>query len=168
MSAMLPAHWRGPKLTLFCCALSRAPFIHWRLNSLAPRLDSVIEIARLSLARDYIAELKRLSNALVQAGDDALLTLNVSMREAFQVEGRDQIPLRDLAAKARVWRDTQSQVRRVASPRHGRLATYAVFPRRRSRTRLRPAASLLRPPRPCSIARSPRPFGQKRSQRNRN
>jgi very-short-patch-repair endonuclease len=109
MSAMLPAHWRGSKTDFGLLRAVSSALHSLATHSPAPRLDSVIEIARLSLARDYIAELKRLSNALVQAGDNALLALNVSMREAFQVEGHDQIPLRDLAAKARVWRDTQSR-----------------------------------------------------------
>ena len=107
MSEMLPTYWRGPK-TDFALLRSVSSALHSLTSGpLPPRVDSVIEIARLGLARDYIAEIKRLSNALVHVADEVLLALKVSVRKVFQAERRDQIPLRHLAAKVRIWRDTQ-------------------------------------------------------------
>ena len=122
MSAMLPIHWRGPKTDFVLLRTVSSALHSLATQPVAPRVDSVIEIARRGLARDYIDELKRLSNALVQAVDEVLLALKVSVREAFQVEGRDQIPLRDLAAKVRVWRDTQSRFDEWRRLSHGRFA----------------------------------------------
>jgi transposase-like protein len=110
--------WRGRKTDFVLLRTVSSALYSLATQPVAPRVDNVIEIVRLSLARDYIAELKRLSTALVRALDEVLLALKVSVPEAFQVQGRDQIPLRDLAAKARVWRDTQSRFdewRRLAS-----------------------------------------------------
>ena len=109
MSAMLSIHWRGPKTDFVLLRTVSSALHSLATQPVAPHVDSVIEIARLSRARDYIAELNRLSKPLVRAVDEVLLALNVSVRETFQVEARDQIPLRDLAAKVRVWRDTQSR-----------------------------------------------------------
>jgi very-short-patch-repair endonuclease len=107
MSAMLPTHWRGPK-TDFALIHTVSGALHsLATQAVAPHVDSVIEIARRSLARDYIAELKRLSQSLVRLADEVLLALKINIRETFQVEKRDQIPLAALAAKAQLWRDSQ-------------------------------------------------------------
>ena len=50
-----------------------------------------------------------MSDALTYAANEIFLALKINVHEAFQIEGRDQIPLRALAAKARVWRDSQAQ-----------------------------------------------------------
>ena len=71
--------------------------------------------------------------------------------------------MRALAAKARVWCDTQSRFDEGASPGHGQLGRTSSFPRTRLQTRLQLAVSLLPLLRPCSTAPSPRPFGQKPS-----
>jgi hypothetical protein len=118
MNAMLPIHWRGRKTDFVLLRTVSSALYSLATQPVAPRVDNVIKIVRLSLARDHVAELKRLSTALVGAVDGVLLAIKVSVPEAFQVQGRDQIPLRDLAAKARVWRDTQSRFdewRRLAS-----------------------------------------------------
>ena len=109
MSAMLPVHWRGSKTDFVSLHVVSSALHSLATQPVAPRIDSVIEIARRSLAQDYIAELKRLSDALVHAADEVLLDSQGQRPEAFQVEGRDQIPLRDLAAKVHVWRDSQSR-----------------------------------------------------------
>ena len=109
MSVVLPVHWRGPR-TDFALLHTVSGALHSLAAQLVtPRVDSVIEITRQKLACDYIAELKRLSDAIVHAADDVLLALGVNVREAFQVEGLDHIPLRALAVKAQVWRDSQSR-----------------------------------------------------------
>jgi very-short-patch-repair endonuclease len=109
MSAMLPIHWRGPKTDFVLLRTVSSALHSLATQPVALRVESVIEMARTGLALDYIAELRRLSDALIHAIDRILLALNVSVRDAFRVEGSDQIQLRDLAAKARVWRDTQSR-----------------------------------------------------------
>ena len=109
MGAMLPGHWRGPK-TDFRLLYTVSGALHsLAAQSVAPYVDSVIEIARRSLARDYIDELKRLSDSLVCAADEVLRALKINIREAFEVDGRDQIPLAALAAKAQLWRNSQSR-----------------------------------------------------------
>ena len=167
MSVMLPVHWRGPKTDFALLHIVSSALYSLATQPVAPRIDSVIEIARQSLAHDYIAELKRLSDATVHAADEVLLALKVNVREAFQVEGRDQIPLRDLLPKFRSGATLSlGSTNGVVSPRP--IRAFVVFPPPRLLTRLRQVACLLPPPRPCSIARSPRLFGQKRSQRYRN
>ncbi len=118
MSAMLPVHWRGRKTDFALLHTVSRALCALLAQALEPRIDSVIEIARQGLARDYILELKRLSDATFHAVDGVLLALEVNVREAFRVEGRDQILLRDLVAKAQVWRDSASRFdewRRIAS-----------------------------------------------------
>jgi hypothetical protein len=85
MTAMLPIHWHGRK-TEFVLMRTVSSALHaLSTQSVAPYVDSVIEIVRLNRARDYIAELKRLSTALVRAVDEVLLALKVSVPETFQV-----------------------------------------------------------------------------------
>ena len=109
MSVMLPVHWRGQK-TDFASLHNVSGAIHsLTIQPVAPRTDSVIEIVRRSLAQDYIDELKQLSDAPIHTATEVLLSLKIDEREAFQVEGLDQIPLRTLAAKAQVWRHSQSR-----------------------------------------------------------
>ena len=84
MSEMLPTYWRGPK-TDFALLRSVSSALHSLTSGpLPPRVDSVIEIARLGLARDYIAEIKRLSNALVHVADEVLLALKVSVKSSVR------------------------------------------------------------------------------------
>ena len=61
------------------------------------------------MAQDYIAGLKRLSEAFTRAADTVLPVLKVQVSETFQAEGRDQVPLRNLAHHAQGWRDSQSR-----------------------------------------------------------
>jgi very-short-patch-repair endonuclease len=109
MNAMLPIHWRGPKTDFVLLRTVSSALHSLATQPVAPRVDSIVEIARSGIAQDYIAELRRLSDTLLHAIDRVLPALRVSVCDAFRVEGRDQIQLRDLTAKARVWRDNQSR-----------------------------------------------------------
>ena len=118
MSAMLPVHWRGRRTDFALLQTVSRALCALLAQTVEPRIDSVIEIARQGLAREYIFELRRLSDATIHAVDGVLFALEVNVREAFRVEGRDQIPLRDLVAKVRVWRDSASRFdewRRISS-----------------------------------------------------
>jgi very-short-patch-repair endonuclease len=109
IGAMLPAHWHGPN-TDFAMLHTVSSALHQLASQPpAPRVDSVVEIARLGLAQDYIAGLKRLSEAFTRTADTVLPMLKVQVSETFQAEGRDQIPLRNLARHAQGWRDSQSR-----------------------------------------------------------
>jgi very-short-patch-repair endonuclease len=118
MSAMLPDHWTGAG-TDFALLYSVASALQQLASKLSvPRVDSVIEIVKQGLAREYIAGLTRLSEALVHAADAVLPVFSVDVSETFGVERRDQVPLFSLASKARGWRDSQSRFdewRRLAS-----------------------------------------------------
>ena len=109
MGAMLPAHWRGPDTDFALLHTVSSALQQLASQPFAPRVDSVIEIVRHGLARDYIAGLERLSETFAHAADAVLPVLKVNISEAFRVEGRDQVPLPYLATQAQVWRDSQSR-----------------------------------------------------------
>jgi very-short-patch-repair endonuclease len=118
MGAMLPAYWRGAGTDF-----QMLHVVSSALQELASRLsdhfvDRVIEIVRQGLAPEYIAGLRRLSEAFVCAADATLPVLKVNVPKTFEVEALREIPLRILAAKAKGWRDSQSRFdewRRLAS-----------------------------------------------------
>ena len=145
MSAMLPIHWRGHK-TDFALLLIVSGALHsLATHAIAPRMDSVVEIARQGLARDYIIGLTKMSEAVTRAVDEAMLTLSVDVRDAFSVDQRDQILLRDLIAKAQLWRDSQSRFdewRRLATAdKRLRDLTAAALADALAMGRLSPAAT---------------------------
>ena len=108
MGSFLPSYWRGPRtdfalLQCVSCAvqqLSSQPFI---------RFNSVVEVARHGLAGKYISGLKQLSDTYARAVDSVFPVLKVNIREAFNVDEYDKIPLRSVALKADAWRESQSQ-----------------------------------------------------------
>ena len=109
MGAVLPAHWRGQNTDFALLHTVSSALQQLASQPSPPRVESVIEIARQGLAQDYIAGLEHLSKAFTAAADAVLPALKVSFLEIFQVEGRDQAPLRSLAIRAQAWRDSQSR-----------------------------------------------------------
>ena len=97
------------KLTLRRYTTFHAPLSNWGPSLSSFEVDSVIEIARQGLAKEYISGLTRLSEAYTRAADGVLPVLKVNVTETFGVLRYDQIPLRDLAVKAQAWRDSQSR-----------------------------------------------------------
>lgn len=109
MGAMIPGHWRGER-TDFATLHATATVVHMLSSHGArPHIDNAIEIARRGFAADYKAEISGKIEALILAADNVLPLLKVDVSEAFQVAGRDQIPLRSLAVKARHWRESQER-----------------------------------------------------------
>ena len=159
MGAMLPAHWHGPN-TDFALLHTVSSALHQLASQpFAPRVDSVIEIARQGLAQDYIAGLKRLSEAFHARGGRGLcLCSKCKVSETFQVEGRDQVPLRNLAHQAQGWRDSQSRFdewRRLLLP----TRAFGLNTRLQSPTGWRQGGCRPLPSNPCSTALSQRPSG---------
>ena len=109
MGAMIPSHWRGEKTDFVNLHLAATVVLTLASQNPQPQIDRAIEIARQSLAKDYIAALRGLIETLIRAADAVLPVLDVDIAKAFQVGERDRIPLRSLAAKAHLWRDAQSQ-----------------------------------------------------------
>jgi very-short-patch-repair endonuclease len=109
MGAMIPAHWRGEKTDFATLHLAAAVVLTLASQNPQPYIDRAIEIARQNLAKDYIAELSELIEALIRAANAVLPVLDVDVAKAFQVGEYDRIPLRSLAAKAHLWRDAQSR-----------------------------------------------------------
>jgi very-short-patch-repair endonuclease len=129
MSAMIPTVWRGEKSDF--AALHSAASIVQMLASSEPQLclSGAIELAQQGLAHDHIAEITRAVEELVRTADAVLPVLEVDFAKAFQVDKRDRIPLRSLAAKACHWRDAHSRFdewRRLAAADAGLRALSAT------------------------------------------
>jgi very-short-patch-repair endonuclease len=107
MGAMLPFHWRNEKTDFATLHAVASAVLALSSLSPQPKIEAVTEIAKRSLARDYIAETLRLRGEVIRGIDSVLPILRVDVSRAFQVDNQDQIPMRSLAAKACSWRDAQ-------------------------------------------------------------
>jgi very-short-patch-repair endonuclease len=106
MGAMLPLHWRGEKTdfpTLHTAALA---VLDLSTQTPQPRIEYAIALAKQNLAKDHIDAVTRLVERLNHAADAVFPILKVDLPKAFQATGRDRVPLRSLAAKAYLWRDS--------------------------------------------------------------
>ena len=109
MGAMIPVHWRGEKTDFATLRDAAATLRALASQKPQPRIECAIEMAQQSLASGFIAKVTRLTDGLVRAADAVLPVLKVDISKAFQVGGRDLIPLRSLAAKAYLWRDSKER-----------------------------------------------------------
>jgi very-short-patch-repair endonuclease len=109
MGSTLPAYWRGQQTDFALLQCVSSAHLQLASQPFALRFDAVVEIARRGLAKEYVSGLKQLSDGSVQAVDSVFPVLKVNVRETFNVDERDEIPLRKLAAKAHAWRETQSR-----------------------------------------------------------
>ena len=106
MGTMLPLHWRGEKtdfLTLHTAALA---VLDLSTQTPQPSIEYAIELAKQNLAKDHIDAVVSLVERLNLSMDAVIPVLKVDLSKAFQTTGRDRIPLRSLAAKAYLWRNS--------------------------------------------------------------
>jgi Protein of unknown function (DUF4011)/AAA domain len=109
MGSMLPSYWRGPQTDFALLHCVSSGLLQLASRPFVLRFDAVIEIARQSLAKEYVSGIKQLSDAYVQAVNTVFPVLKINVSETFNVDERDKIPLRELAAKADTWRENQSR-----------------------------------------------------------
>jgi hypothetical protein len=109
MGSILPSYWRGPQTDFVLLHCVSSALLQLASQPIVIRSDAAIEIARQGLAIEYVLELKQLSDAHVQAVHSVFPVLNINVRETFNVDEDEKIPLRELAAKAHTWRDAQSR-----------------------------------------------------------
>ena len=109
MGSTLPSHWRGPRTDFALLQRVSCAVLQLVSQPFVPRFNSVTEIARQGLATECISGLKQLSDAYTQAANSVFAVLKVNVREAFDVDEWDEIPLRSVALKAHTWRETQSR-----------------------------------------------------------
>jgi very-short-patch-repair endonuclease len=105
MTAMIPDHWRGPKTDFATLHAAAAVVQALAAHDARPRIESAIEMARRGDAAQHNSDLSQRADALSRALDDVMPLLNVDVPKAFRVSGQEEIPLQELAAKARLWRD---------------------------------------------------------------
>jgi very-short-patch-repair endonuclease len=109
MAAMIPLYWRGEGTDFATLHAAASAVQALATHDARPRIDSAIEIVRRGFAVDYIAEISRSIEAMVRAVDDVLPILKVDVVKAFRVAGWERIPLRSVAAKAHLWRESQER-----------------------------------------------------------
>ena len=131
MGAMLPVHWRGEKTdfpTLHTAALA---ILDLSTQTPQPRIEYAIALAKQNLAKDHIDAVIHLVDHLNHAADTVFPILKVDLSKAFQATGREHVPLRSLAAKAYLWRDSAERFdewrRLAAADAHLRHLSGAVL-----------------------------------------
>lgn len=118
MCAMIPTFWRSERTDFATLHSASAVLLSLASYSPQPRIDSVAEIARQSLAKPYLEALTASIEALMHAAEAVFPALDIDVVKTFGAEGYGRIPLRSLAEKARLWRDSQPRFdewRRLAS-----------------------------------------------------
>ena len=100
MGSILPSYWRGPKTDFALLQCVSSAFLQLASQPFVLVRRSHRDRQARPCGKDTSSGLKQLSDTYVQAVDSVFPVLKVNIREAFNVDECDKIPLRKLAAKA--------------------------------------------------------------------
>ncbi len=107
MGAMIPTLWLSERTDFATLHSVSTVLLSLASYNPQPRIDSVAEIVRQGRAKPYLEALTASIEALMSAAEIVLPSFDIDVVKTFGAEGYGRIPLRSLAEKARLWRDSQ-------------------------------------------------------------
>ncbi len=109
MSTVLPLHWRGEKTDFPTLETAALAILELSNQTPRPLIENAIVLAKQGVAKGHIDALAALIERLNNAIDAVFPLLKVDPSKAFQASALERIPLRSLAAKAFLWRDSEAR-----------------------------------------------------------